>query len=129
MVAGLNLIGRVWSYEYNLGSADDDVGGAVPSGTVLQENVELRIHSLEPTQALLEQGIEDISMFTGVIGNFTIDIKNNHQIEITLPANSPYFGEFFRIIGNPQRASVNPSDSRGFIMVSLKRVERARTQQ
>jgi len=125
--AGLNLTGRIWDYAYNLGDGDDDIGGAVPSGTVLQERVELRIHATEPTQALLEQGIEDISMFTGVVGNYTVDILNNHQIEITLPSNSSYFGEFFRVVGNPQHASVSPSDSRGFLMVNLKRVEKART--
>ena len=127
MVAGLNLCARIWDYQYDLGSADDEVGGAVPSGTVLQENLEMRIASQKPVQALLDQGIESGDMYTGVIANYTIDVLNNHEIEIIAPANSPYFGKFFRVIGNPRRASSNPSDSRGFLLVSLRRVEKSRT--
>lgn len=127
MAAGINLLGRVWDYQYGLGEGDDDVGGSQPSGTVLHERIELRISSMKPTQALLEQGIEDISMFTGFLVNHTLQIANNNQLEITAPANSPYYGEFFRVIGNPQRTSMGPSDSRSFLKVNLKRVEKSRT--
>ena len=127
MVAGLNLVGRVYDFKYDLGEGDDDVGGSQPSGTVLQENVSLRIHSLKPTQPLLEQGVESLNLFTGVIANYTVDILNNHEIEITAPANSSPYGKFFRVIGDPERASTHPSDSRGFLMVSLRRVEKSRT--
>ena len=127
MVAGLNLIGRVWNFKYDLGEADDEVGGSQPSGTVLQESVELRIASMQPTQALLEQGVESLDLYTGVIANYTVDILNNHEVEITAPANSPYYGKFFRVMGDPRRTSTSPSDSRGFLFVSLKRVEKSRT--
>ena len=63
MVAGLNLVCRVWDFTY---PNDDDVGGALPSGTVLHERVDARIQQNRPTQALLEQGIEDISTFSGL---------------------------------------------------------------
>ena len=63
MTAGLNLVVRVWDYKYNLGEGDDSVGGSQPSGTVLHNQIDARIQSQKPTQALLEQGLEDISMF------------------------------------------------------------------
>jgi len=127
MVAGLNLIGKVYDFKYNLGEGDDEVGGSQPSGTVLQDGVQLRIASQKPTRALLEQGVESIDLYTGVIANYTIDILNNQEIEVTAPSNSPYYGKFFRILGDPQRSSTSPSDSRGFLMVTMRRVEKSRT--
>ena len=127
MVAGLNLRGSVWDFRYDLGSADDEVGGAVPSGTMLQEGLCLRMASTKPTQALLEQGVESIDLYTGVIANYTVNILNNHEVEITAPENSPYYGKFFRIVGDPQRSSTSPSDSRSFLMITMRRVEKSRT--
>lgn len=127
MVAGLNLVARIWDYKYDLGSGDDIVGGAVPSGTVLQENVPCRVASMKPTQAILEQGIETLELYTGVVANYTVQIENNHELEITAPINSPYYGEHFRIIGDPRRTSTHSSDSRGFLMLTLRRVEHSRT--
>ena len=126
MTAGLNLVGKVYDYRYDLGEKDDETGGANPSGTVLQDNLSLRIASMKPTPALLEQGVESIDLFTGVIANYTVDIQNNHEIEITAPLNSAYYGKFYRILGDPQRTSTHPSDSRGFLLVTLRRVERSR---
>jgi len=124
MVAGLNLCGRVWDYNY---PQDDEIGGALPSGTVIYENIELRIQSMKPTQPILEQGIEAIRLFTGMIHPQTLDIENNNEIEITAPSSSNYYGDKFRILGDPQRTSVHGSDSRGYILVTLRRIERGRT--
>ena len=118
MTAGLNLVVRIWDFIYSYG--DDDVGGALPSGTILHERVDARIHSNRPTQALLEQGIEDISTFTGLLHPATLLVSNNNEVEVIAPANSPYYGEFFRVVGNPQRTSHHPSDSRGYFLVSLE---------
>jgi len=127
MVAGLNLIGTVYDYKYSLGEGDDEVGGSQPSGTVLQENVQLRIAAMKPTAAILEQGVESISLYSGFIGNYTVEILNNHEIEITAPASSSHYGKRYRIVGDPQRSSVPNSDSRGFLLVVMKRVTKART--
>ena len=127
MTAGLNLVVRVWDYKYNLGEGDDSVGGSQPSGTVLHNQIDARIQSQKPTQALLEQGLEDISMFVGLLTPHTLLVTNNNQLEVTAPANSPYYNEFFRVVGNPQRTSMGASDSRGYLLVNLKRVEKSRT--
>ena len=124
MSAGLNLVGRVWSFSYPV---DDSVGGALPSGTILHDKIDLRIEANKPTQALLEQGIEDISTFSGFLSPHTLLIKNNNEIEITAPANSVHYGKFYRVMGDPQVMSLHASDSRGYLFVSLKRVEKSRS--
>jgi hypothetical protein len=124
MSAGTNVLVRIWEYSY---PSDDSVGGALPSGTVLHSQVDARIQSMKPTQALLEQGLEDISMFVGFLVPHTLLVSNNNQLEVTAPVNSPYYSEFFRVVGNPQRTSMGASDSRGYLLVNLKRVEKSRT--
>jgi len=127
MPAGLNLVGDVWEFYYDLGEGDDDVGGAQPSGTVSYSGIQLRLQTMKPTQPLLEQGIESVGMFVASIYPHTAPIKYNNEIEIKLPANSPHYGSFFRIMGEPQRMSMSPSDSRGYLIVNVQRVEKNRT--
>ena len=121
---GLNLTATVWSFTYE---NDDETGGSVPSGTILQAGVCMRMSAQPPTMVLLEQGVESIDLYEGMIGCLTVGVKNYNEVEITSPTNSPYFGEFFRVMGNPQLSSMHPSDSRSFLKVVLKRVERSRT--
>ena len=124
MPAGLNQLCEVWDFNY---PADDEIGGAVPSGTMLYENIPCRIQQNRPTQALLEQGIVGINTFVALIGDSTLDIENNNELRITAPINSPYYNKYFRVLGDPDRTSVHPSDSRGCLLVNLQRVERGRT--
>jgi len=126
MTQGLNLVGNLWQYSNPTGS-DDEVGGAVPTGTVAYYNFQLRLQTLKPTQALLEQGIENRGLFTALIEPHTVPVQFNNEIEITAPANSPHYGKHFRIIGEPQRTSMSPSDSRGYLIVNVQRVEKGRT--
>jgi len=123
MTAGMNLLCKIIEFSY---PSDDSVGGAQPSGTVTYEDISCRVQSSKPTQALLEQGLEDVSMFIGLLTPHTVLVTNNNQLEITAPLNSPYYNERFRVVGNPQRTSMSPSDSRGYILVNLKRVEKSR---
>ena len=127
MPAGLNLLAEVWDFNYDLGQGDDEIGGAQPSGTILYSQIELRIQSQKPTPALLEQGIVGISTYIGLIRDRTLDIENNNEIRVTAPVNSPYYNKYYRILGDPQRTSMAASDSRGYLLVSLQRVERGRT--
>lgn len=127
MPAGLNQLCEIWDFNYDLGSGDDEIGGAVPSGTVLYTDVPCRVQQDPPTQALLEQGIISTNRFSALIGDYTLDIENNNEIKITAPVNSPYYNKYFRILGDPERTSIHPSDSRGFLLVRLQRVERGRT--
>jgi len=122
--AGITLLGTVIDYTY---PSDDSVGGAVPSGTIVHLNVPMRISQMKPTQALLEQGIEDISLFEGFIYNHLLTITNNNEIEIIAPPNSQHYGKRYRCVGDAKYTSVGASDSRGYLLVTLKRIEKSRT--
>lgn len=119
MVAGLNLLVSVWKYTY---PADDSQGGALPSGTVVYSNVPARIQSEKPTMALLEQGLETPTMFSAVLHPGTLVIEHNYEIQVTAPSISTYYNEHFRVVGM-QHTSVYADDPRGFLLLTLRRIE------
>lgn len=119
MTAGLNLqcsVVRITDV------ADDVIGGAQPSGTVVYRGVPSRISARRPTQVILEQGIEVKEIFTAVLTPGTLVVKNNDQIQVTYPVTSPYYGLNFRVLG-VQHSSM--TDSRGFLILNLRRIEQA----
>ena len=124
--AGINQQGRLWRL-YNLPSSDDDVGGSIPSGTILKENVFCRIEQLKSTQVLLEQGLEIPEMFQAFLmyTGEPLDIRNNDQLEIYDPPISPHYNKKFRIIGY-RHSSHN--DARQFVEVTMKRWAISRTE-
>ena len=122
--AGINLLCQIWDYNY---LSDDSIGGALPSGTMLYEDVAIRIQSNKPTQPIREQGIVGIDTYVGLVPDYTLDIENNNEILITAPPESHYYNKRFRIVGDPQRQSVGAIDSRGSLLLNLQRVERGRT--
>ena len=124
MPAGLNQVVRVWRFSY---PEDDDIGGAQPSGTITYDSVPARIQSLKPTQALAEQGIEGFDSYVGLLTPHTLDVQYNDEIQLMLPVNSPDYSGTFRVVGDPQRTSMSPSDSRGYLLVNLRRVVKVRT--
>jgi hypothetical protein len=121
MTAGFNSTGRIWRFT---NSINDEVGGAVPTGTVLYTPVFSRIASEKPTIALLEQGLETPEIFraelsyTPVPGG-SFDVRHNDQYEITSPPISPYYNLRFVIIG-VQHVSFN--DARRYLRVTLRRL-------
>ena len=119
MPAGLNQVCRLIRFSY---PADDAVGGAVPSGTVVYENLLVRIKSEEPTQALLEQGLQTIPIFTGLLFAGNIDVHHNDQLEVVAPMGSWFYQKKFRVIGI-QRSSNHPSQDRNQIRVTMRRFE------
>ena len=123
MGAGNVLICNVIDYSYN----DDEVGGAVPTGTVVETDLPIRIMNQPNTIALLEQGVETTNIYLGRIMKHTADIENNNEIVVTSPANSPYYNWHFRVLGDAQRTSTHASDSRGFLLVNLRRINKSRS--
>ena len=123
--AGVNQQGRLWRYT-NI--QDDEVGGSVPSGTILKENVFCRIEQLKSTQVLLEQGLELPEMFQAFL-QYTgdpIDIQHNDQLEIYFPPISPHYNKRFRVVGY-RHSSHN--DLRRFVEVTMKRWAISRTEE
>jgi len=120
--AGMNQKGRLWRYTQN--GNDDDLGGAVPSGTVLCEPVWARISPRKPTQALLEQGLETPEIFDAVLSAGDYVLIHNDQLEITAPNISPYLNKKFVIIGIQSSSNF---DLRQHKLVTLRRFETAHT--
>lgn len=123
MTAGMNLKGRVWRL-YTVGH-DDDQGGAVPSGTVIYDNIYSRISPLQPTLALLEQGLETPTIYnglfqypyTGSTGGFLV--LPNDQYEVTWPPINIHYGEKFLILGVQYQSY---DDQRKYINVHMRRL-------
>ena len=126
MVAGLNLVGKIW--RYTASSYDDDIGGAQPSGTIVYDNVSARIDAQKPTMALVEQGLETQTIFVGVLHPGNMRLESNDEFEVVSPSISHHYGKKYRIIGI-QEQSTHPADSRQFVMVTLRRVEKSRAVQ
>jgi hypothetical protein len=115
MTAGLLHTGRILRFSY---PADDDQGGALPTGTTLYEPVFARIHTEKPTLALLEQGLETPELFSAILQPGGLDLRHNDQYEVTGPNISPYKGLKFVII-SLQSASV--MDERKYQRVVMRR--------
>lgn len=127
MAAGLNSQGRLWRF-HNADGTDDEIGGSVPSGTVIKDGVFCRIEQLKSTQVLLEQGLEIPEMFQAYL-HYTgesLDIRHNDQLEIYHPPISPFYQKRFRIVG--YRHSSN-SDLRRFVEVTMRRHDVTRTEE
>lgn len=117
MTAGLLHKGQVIRFSY---PADDDQGGAVPSGTIIYNPVFLRIFTEKPTLALLEQGLETPELFSAIIEPGTIALHHNDQIQVTEPNISPYLGLKFVIVSIQTPSML---DVRKYVRVVMRRFE------
>jgi len=121
MVAGLNVIGRIWKIDYE---DDDSSGGAMLTGTVVHENVRLRIQQQEEEQLLLQQGLETPKTFTALCSPVTLDIDERYELEIHTPQNYYLAEKRLRIV-NYRPADFLPSEGRNYVMLTLVRSHRA----
>lgn len=117
--AGLNLQFQVIRIT---DQADDSIGGAQPSGTVLYPLVYGRIQAKKPTQAILEQGLLTPTIFTAVISPGNISVQFNDQLQCIFPQMSEYYNKRFIVIGL-QDSSM--TDVRQFKIITLRRIEQA----
>lgn len=117
MTAGLNSKGRIWRFT---SPADDDQGGAVPTGTVIYDNVYARIAEKKSTQALLEQGLETPTILDAVFEPGTMVLESNDVYEDLYYPASPWYGRKFVLIGVHQPSMV---DRRKYVSASLRRFD------
>lgn len=122
MTAGYNLQIKVTRYTYG---PDDEVGGAMPTGTVIYTNIEARTHTLSPTQAFLDQGIETERVFRVMCRPASLIIYNRDEVTITKPVNHKLYNKPFTVMGEPIETNFHPSDPRGYLLLNLARSERA----
>lgn len=117
MKAGNNLHVDIIRYSYPV---DDEVGGALPSGTVIYPHVEARIQATVPIPAYAIQGLETSKIMTAEVYPGTLNIQEYDQLQVVSPPNSPYYGWNFRI-DTVQRSNMHPGDPRAYILLTLVR--------
>jgi len=114
---GNNLRVRIWRFNY---PNDDEVGGAVPSGTIIYENVEARSQDATPIPAFAIQGVETNKIHQAFVYPGTLNIKEYDQLEIISPPNHPYLGLKMRI-DTVQKSNFHPADPRAYILLTMVR--------
>ena len=78
--------------------ADDDVGGAVLTGTAVYECVATTLQEMPPSMLLLQQGIETKKMGRALVRPATMIIVERDEWLITAPSYHPYLDTRWRII-------------------------------
>ena len=121
MTAGLLHTGHIIRFSYN---ADDDQGGALPSGTVLYSPVFARIFTEKPTLALLEQGLLTDELFSAILEPGNLDLRHNDQFQVDAPALSPWINKKFVIVSIQTPSML---DGRRYMRVVMRRFEIAHT--
>lgn len=116
----MNTVGEVWRYTFN----DDSIGGALLTGTVLYNWIELRYEDQEPTQQFLEQGLETHSIMKFVVSNASLDIRERDEIRIIRPYNHKLAGKFLRVVGVTE-SNFHPNDRRGYLILNVTRSKEA----
>jgi hypothetical protein len=106
-------------FRINYGS-DDDVGGSVITGTCQYMDVRGRLQAEEPSQLLLQQGLETTRIFTATLVPGTLDIRERDEVWVSEPHDHPYYHQYFRVIG-VRYSNFTPRDPRNYMMLSLTR--------
>ena len=117
MRAGNNLSARIWRFSY---PADDSVGGALPSGTIIYENVQARLQDTSPIAAFAIQGVETNKIHQAEVYPGTLDIREYDQFEVVSPPNHPWVSLKMRI-DTVQKPNYHPGDPRGFLLLTMVR--------
>lgn len=125
MTGGLNQRCKIWRM---VNYADDVVGGAQVTGTVVYEGVLCRIDSKPPEQVLVQQGLETTKTFTATLVPGTLDIRERDELEVTHPVDDVEYGWRYRIVGM-QYSTHNRRDPRNYILLNMVRTTRAHTRQ
>lgn len=120
MTAGFNLKVKFWRYTYPV---DDPVGGALPSGTVIYENISGRIQAASPVAAFVAEGLQTDKIMIGTFEPSSLDLREYDQCEVTSPHGHPYMGLQFRI-HTVQYPNNHPQDRRNYLIVTMTRATR-----
>lgn len=121
MTAGLNL--KVDIYRMTE-QTDDVVGGAVPTGTVVHQNVPASLSARTPSQILLEQGIEVNRLYDLVVQGQSLDFLENYEVQVVWPTGHRHYRDRFVVMGvdEPLRRQWY-----GPLFALVRRVQRSRS--
>lgn len=116
MTAGMNCKINI----LGLVTIDDDVGGAYSTGTILHANIDARIDEDLPKTDFIQQGLETVKTFSGMIWGHALNFREQQEVEIVSPPNHEYIGKRFRIVSKVG-SSNHPSQKRNVWIVKLTR--------
>jgi hypothetical protein len=117
MVAGHNTLCRIWRINT---SDDDEVGGAVLTGTVVYSHIPVMFQSEPAQQVFLQQGLQTERTFSAVIVPGYLDIRERDELEVMSPVDHVYYSDRFRIVG-VNYSSHNRRDPRNYLRVDMIR--------
>lgn len=117
MRAGNNVLVRIYRFSY---PQDDEVGGALPSGTIVHQSVEARLQDSSPIPAFAIQGVETNKIHQAYVYPGTLDIREFDQLEVVSPPNHPYINLKMRI-DTVQKSNFHPADPRAYILLTMVR--------
>jgi hypothetical protein len=105
---------------------DDDVGGAVHTGTASAISIPAAVEYLRPSQMLLEQGLETKRMARVLVQPGTLTIYERDELEVVGPPGHEDLGKLFRV-ESVDRTGFSPNDSRArHLVLTCERFERGR---
>lgn len=116
MPQGLNCAGDIIRWI----DRDDDVGGNMPTGTILHSNVMARIQEQPTDTMFLQQGLETKKILSGLLWGPNLQIREQDEFIVMSPPNHEYYGKRFRIIAH-QSPNVHPGIKQKYHLVKLER--------
>jgi hypothetical protein len=119
MISGMNTRMNIWRINF---ANDDEVGGAVVTGTLQYQNVHCRIDSVRPEMILVQQGLEIPRIFTAHVVPATLIVKERDEIEVVIPKNHAHYGERM-VVRGVQTLGMRPSDPRSYLVLTLSKKE------
>jgi len=121
MTAGLNIKVNVWRM---VQQTDDEIGGAMLSGTLVFNNLPARIETNRPSVLLLDQGLDVDESFQMIF--HPCAVRERDEIEVSWPSQHRFYQKRMRVVAL-QNTSMNPLDSRDYMSVTLRRKDYAHT--
>lgn len=103
--------------------ADDEVGGAMITGSAIYTEVPCRAEQVPAPLLALAQGIETVQLFQYSLAPYNIDVRERDEIEITYPPNHPLLNQRMKIVS---RGTSSISTPRGHLEVTAQRVVQSR---
>lgn len=125
MPAGLTLAVKVIRQDTSGG--DDDVGGAVPTGTIIHLWVDGSIDPHIPKTDYSGQGLETIRTFDAMFWGNNLQIREQDEVEVVSPPNHQYFGKRFRVEAG-QYDRRHPAIKQGYYLATLTRSQVAHSE-
>ncbi|NGX44870.1 MAG: hypothetical protein K940chlam2_00010 [Chlamydiae bacterium] len=108
---------------------DDDVGGAVETGTYLARGVAGNLSMMGPSQMSLEQGLEVPALADIFLRPRpgSVVIRERDQLQVVGPPAHPNLGEYWRI-ESVDTPPMHPANRKSFFTIKASRVDRTRTE-